>query len=155
MNSPAELLGRQLVKLKQAQRQLSLLSAQAQQQAAAARREEAEGLRASARRTLDCAVLQPETGLSRSLLFDRLRVLAVARAHALEAGHAAGDLDADAAQCEAEEAQQRQRAALQFRKQKKLEHWHHRQRREASRRRELRLYTQQLDELTCRRRSLR
>ncbi|MEN5426493.1 hypothetical protein ABE522_09055 [Stenotrophomonas pennii] len=155
MNSPAELRGRQLVRLKQAQRQLSLLSAQSQQQAAAARREEAAGLRASASETLDRAVLQPETGLSRSLLFDRLRILAVARAHALETGHAAGDLEADAAQCEAAEVQQRQRAALQFRKQKKLEHWHHRQHREASRRRELRLYTLQLDELTCRRRSPR
>lgn len=155
MNSPVERRGRQLVKLKQAQRQLSLLSAQAQQQAAAARRDEAAGLRASAQETLERAVLQPETDLTRSLLFDRLRLLAVARAHALETGYAAGDLDADAAQCEAEEAQQRQRAAMQFRKQKKLEHWHRRQHREATRLREVRLYTQQLDEITCRRRSPR
>lgn len=155
MHSPVELRGRQLLKLKQAQRQLSLLSAQAQHKIAAARREEASALRASASETLGRALLQPETGLSRSLLFDRLRILAVARAHALEAGHSAGDLDADAARCDTEEAAQRQRAALQCRKQKKLEHWHHRQRREASRRRELRLYTQELDELTCRRRSPR
>ena len=155
MNSPADLRGPRLVKLKQAQRQLSLLSAQAQQRAAAARREEAAALRASAEQALDRALLQPEAGLSRSLLFDRLRVLAVARAHALETGHAAGDLEADATRCEAEEAGQRQHAALQYRKQKKLEHWHVQHHRQASRLRELRIYTQQLDEIACRRRSPR
>lgn len=155
MSLLAERRGKQLVRLKQAQRQLSLLSAQAQQRAAAARREEATALRASAQQALDRAVLQPETDLSRSTLFDRLRGVAVVRAHALESGHAAGDLDADAAQFDAHEAEQRQRAALQLRKQKKLEHWQTDQRRDSRRRRELRLHTQQLDEILCRRRSLR
>ncbi len=155
MTSPVERRGLQLVKLKQAQQQLALLAAQAQHRAAAARREEAVALRASAEASLDHAALQPEPGLSRSALFDRLRVLAVARAHALETGHAASDLDAEAAECEALETEQRQRAAAQLRKQKKIEHLQSGQRRETARRRETRLYTQQLDEITCRRRSLR
>lgn len=155
MTLPADLRGPQLVRLKQAQRQLSLLSAQTQQRAAATRREEAAALRASAAQVIERAVLQPESGLSRSLLFDRLRVLAVARAHALETGHVAGELEADATRCEAEEAGHRQRAALQFRKQRKLEHWHRQRHREGCRLRESRLYTQQLDEITCRRRSPR
>lgn len=155
MNSPVERRGLQLVRLKQAQRQLSLLAAQAQQGEAVARREEAAALRASAQQSLDRAVLQAETDLSRSMLFDRLRVLAVARAYALESGHAASDLDADAERFEAHEAEQRQRAALHLRKQKKLEHWQGEQRRESRRRHELRLHTQQLDEITCRRRSPR
>ena len=94
MNSPVDARGLRLTKLKQAQRQLSLLSAQAQQRAAVQRREEAAALRASAEQTLHLATLQPENGLTRSLLFDRLRVLAVARAHALETGHAASDREA-------------------------------------------------------------
>jgi len=155
MHSPADRRGPQLVRLKQAQRQLSLLSAQSQQRAAAAHRDEAAALRASAELALERAILQPEAGLSRSLLFDRLRILAVARAHALETGHAANDLEADAIRCEAEEAGQRQRAALQYRKQKKLEHWHRSRNREERRLLESRRHTQQLDEIACRRRSPR
>ena len=147
--------GPRLVQLKKAQRQLSLLSAQAQHAAASARREEADALRNAAEQALHRAILQPESGLSRSALFDRLRVLAVARAHALESGHAATDLETDAARCDAEGAGQRQRAAVQYRKQKKIEHWHAHYRRQASRLRELRLHTQQLDEISCRRRPSR
>ena len=50
---------------------------------------------------------------------------------------------------------QRERAALQHRKQKKLEHWHAQQRRATNRLRESRLHTQTLDEIACRRRSPR
>lgn len=155
MNSPADARGLRLTKLKQAQRQLALMSAQAQQRAAVQRREEAAALRASAEQTLQLATLQPEDGLTRSLLFDRLRVLAVARAHALETGHAAGDREAEAERCDAAERVQRERAALQHRKQKKLEHWHARQRQATNRLRESRLHTQTLDEIACRRRSPR
>jgi len=142
-----------MVRFKQAQMQMALSAAQGQKQAADARHAEANGLRQSAAETLAGALMQPEQGLSRSLLFDRLRSVAVARAHALEVGHAAGELEAQARLLQQQENELRQVATAHHRKQQKLEKWQSMRVAEATRHRERRRHMQEQEEFPCHRRS--
>jgi len=153
MKSRAEQHGPRMVRFKQAQTQMALSAAQAQKQAADARQAEADGLRQSAAETLAGALMQPEQGLSRSVLFDRLRAVAVVRAHALEVGHAAGELEAQAQSLQQQEIGHRQMAAAHHRKQQKLEQWQSRRVAEATRHRERRRHTQEQEDYPCHRRS--
>lgn len=151
MHSHAEPAARRIARLKQAQQQMQLASAQRQQRQAQAKRADAEQLRASAAQTVAGAQLQPEQDITRQGLYDRLRVLAVARAHAQESTLAAGQLDSEAAECEAAEQQLRVSAQAHQRKQAKLVQWGMRQRRQALRQQDRQQQQQQIEEILCHR----
>lgn len=152
MPSPADHGAKRLLGLKEAQMRIARSGALAQARHAREQRDEALQLRQQAEQTLQAALPKPEQGLSRSALYDRLRALAVARAHALEVEQAAIELDGRAAACDARE-QALQRQALQHqRKKSKLEHWHQLRSREQARVRQQRQQQNQTEDLTCRRR---
>lgn len=155
MTSPADRRAARMARLKQMQAQISVGAAQRERQAALTQRSEAAALRASADATLMRALLPPERGLTRTALFDRLRSVAVVRAHALEVVHSAGELEAAAAGREETAAGLQQAAAAHHRKQKKIEHWHSRLRDAGMRRRERVRHSQELEELSCQRRFTR
>lgn len=155
MTSRAEQHAPRLMRVKQAQARIALSAAQGQSAVATARQAEADALRLSAQSTLDNAQLMPEQDLSRSDLFDRLRSVAVARAHALESAHVAGELDAEVLQLEAGADVLRQAAAVHHRKEKKLEHWHGLRSTQTRQRRERQRHHQEQEEFPCQRRSLR
>jgi len=141
-----------MLRLKQAQAQLALASAHDRQQAAQARSVEAEWLRRSAADTLEQALMQPEQGLTRNALFDRLRAVAVSRAHALEARHAASELEHRARQLQQQNVELLALASACQRKQQKLEHWQSRRIAEAARRRERHRQIQEQEDFPCHRR---
>ena len=155
MNSRNDQRGPRMARLKAVQAQLARSAALVQQQAADARRQEALDLRLSAEETLAGALLPPEQGLTRSTLFDRLRSVAVARAHALESSHAAGELETRAAELQTVAAGHQATAQAHQRKQRKLEHWHARRSEESRRSRERRRHLQELEEFPCHCRSPR
>lgn len=155
MTSRAERHAPRLMRVKHAQARIALAAAQAQHAVAAARQAEAEALRSSAQGTLDNAQLVPEQGLSRSDLYDRLRSVAVARAHALESTHVAGELEAEVRQLETAAEGSRQTAAQHHHKEKKLQHWHALRSAQSRQRRERRRHTQEQEDFACQRRSFR
>ncbi len=149
MHSHSERHAPRMVRLKQAQVQIALAAAQGQQTAAQARRSEADALRRSAQATLERALLAPEQGLSRSDLFDRLRTLAVARAHALETTHLANELETEVRRLEEDALALRQAAAVHQRKQKKLEHWSMQHSTRTRQRRERQRHNQEQEDFPC------
>lgn len=150
--SCAERQGPRMVRLKKAQTQLALTAAHGRKRVADEQRAEAGALSLSAAETLSQALMQPEQGLTRSALFDRLRSVAVSRAHALEARHAAGELEALALQLQQQEQAFRVQAASHQRKQQKLEQWQSRRVAEEMRRRERRRHIQEQEDFPCHRR---
>lgn len=99
----------------------ALLDARDKAGQAAALLERAKGLRDGVG---DGAALQiEEHGLTRATLFDRLRMLAVARAHAIETRRHAATLEASATALQEEEAELRRQAAQHQRKHHKLATW--------------------------------
>ncbi|MGE6332976.1 hypothetical protein [Stenotrophomonas sp. NPDC077659] len=150
MRSRTDRTAHRLLALKAAQMHLARAAAATQAQQGAAQRCEAEALRAQAEDTVAQAIPLPEPGLSRSALYDRLRTLAVARAHALELQQAAGDLDTQAAACEERAQASRQQARAHQRKQSKLDHWQQQQRRAQARRHHQRQYQHHLEDVSCR-----
>lgn len=153
MVSSAERMGRRLLALKQLQQQLAAAAAHRHAQAAQAKREQARALHEAARRTVADALLQSEQELSRSALFERLRLLAVARAYAMEAEQAAQVLEREAAGCEAAGDASRRSAARHRRKHGTLRHWQMRLHAGQVRRDLLRDHLEQLEDVACRCRS--
>jgi len=151
MPSPNEANGKRLIKLKQAQQQMARLQAQAMRRDAEGKRDEAGQLRLQAAQTVRLALPQPEHGLTLATLYTRLRSLAVARAHAVEVGLAAAELESDAAACDAREQAQRCVAVTHQRKQVGLEHWQQVYGLEQSRCRLRRQELQQQEDFSCRR----
>ncbi|GAB3067090.1 hypothetical protein [Stenotrophomonas tumulicola] len=151
MPSPNEANGRRLIKLKQVQQQMARVQAQAQRRDADGKRDEANQLRLQAVQTVQLALPQPEQGLTLAALYTRLRSLAVARAHAVEVGLAAAELEAEAVACDAHEQALRAVAAKHQRKQARFEHWQQVRGRLQSRCRLRRQELQQQEDFPCRR----
>ncbi|MEI2260070.1 hypothetical protein OHC51_03675 [Stenotrophomonas indicatrix] len=103
--------------------QLVLSSARRQRDQASQAREQALAFREQGQQVIAEAMLLPEQSLTRGALYDRLRSLAVARAHALELQHAAGELNLQAGTCDEREREFCQQAAAHQRKKSKLEYW--------------------------------
>lgn len=152
MRSHPENASRRLLTLKHAQQALAHAAAQAELQDAQTKRADAQRLRDDAAATVDAAMPSPEGGLTRSMLYDRLRTLAVARAHALETIHAAMELEENAGQCETRARELKAIALVHQRKYAKLDVWQSRHRCERARNRERRYRNQQQEDLACRRR---
>jgi len=150
MPSHDERSTRRLLTLKDAQMRMARAGAQAQARHAQQQRHEAAELREQAQTTVDQAVLPPEQGLSRVDLYDRLRALAVARAHAMELEQSAGELDQQAQQCDAQQQALQQQAQQHHRKKTKLDHWHRLYRQTQVQTRLRRQQQQNVEDLTCR-----
>lgn len=117
---------------------------------AADHEQQAQGLRTQADLQLQQAQLGEEHGLDRQRLFDRLRTVAIARAHVLECDLRANDLRQQAAQAREREAELRQAAAQQQSRARRLQAVGERfeqKRRQAQRRRHERTIQ---EEYTCR-----
>lgn len=122
------------------------LHAQAQQM-----RLKAQGLRESARQTVEAGIPLPEQGLGRNALFERLRLLAVARAHGMELAQHAAELEHQAKGLDGQEAEHRKVARAHQRKHAKLEHWQGQQRRHQRHLRDHQQTLELLEEAACRR----
>ncbi len=149
----AERRATHLLQMKRLQVRLRSLACTAATTQAQQLHAEAESLRTSARTTVQASIPLPEQGLGRAALFERLRLLAVARAHALELTQRASELDQQARAHDATAQDHRRAAGLSQRKANKLEHWQQRQRRLQQRRRDHRHHLELLEEAACRRRS--
>jgi hypothetical protein len=117
---------------------------------AARHEQQAQGLRTQADLQLHQAQLGEELGLDRQRLFDRLRTVAIARAHVLECDLRANDLQQQAAQAREREHELRQVAAQQHSRARRLQAVGMRSeqiRRQAQRRRHERTIQ---EEYTCR-----
>lgn len=93
----------------------------AQSAAAAAHDDEASALRTQANARLLDAQVGQALGIDRQRLFDRLRAVAVARAHVLECDLRARDLQAQAELARQQESELRQRAAQQQSRARRLD----------------------------------
>ncbi|MGH8036353.1 MAG: hypothetical protein ACREPC_13830 [Stenotrophomonas sp.] len=117
---------------------------------AADHEQQAHGLRTQADLQLREAQLGEEHGLDRQRLFDRLRTVAIARAHVLECDLRASDLQQQAAQAREREHELRQAAIQQQSRARRLQAVGERieqKRRQAQRRRHERTIQ---EEYTCR-----
>lgn len=139
-----------LLSLKDAQMRMARADAQAQARHALHHRSESTVLREQARATVDQSVLLPEPGLSRTDLYDRLRALAVARAHAMELELSAGELDQQAQRRDAQQQVLQHQAQQHQRKRTKLDHWHRHHCQAQAQLRLRRLQQQHLEDMTCR-----
>lgn len=150
MRSSTDRNASRLLELKVAQVRMARAAAIEQERQGAHRRHQADALRRQALETVERAIPLPEQGLTRTTLYDRLRTLAVARAHALELQQTAGELEGEASAC-AEQAQELTRQARAHqRKQSKLDHWQQRERQAQARQRQQRQYQHQLEDVSCR-----
>lgn len=114
---------RALLHLKQHQWRTGVHQANLQRDQAQSQRQEAKRLRQEARQALAEADYVPEWGLARAQLYERLRQVAVARAHGLETGLQARQLDQDATKLEQAATQLRQTAASCQRKHEQIQRW--------------------------------
>lgn len=138
-----------LVQLKRTQAALAKAGAAEQARQAHDKRAEANALRQQGIAVVEGALLLPEQGLTRGALFDRLRTLAVARAHAMELEHAATELEQQASYCQGVQRELARQALAHQRKHDKLEHW--RMRASQARSVHMQLHQQQhVQEMTCR-----
>jgi len=150
MPSSPEPGARRLLGLKQAQMRLARAAALVQRQQALDCRDQADALRSQAEQMVDRAVPLPEAGLSRTTLYDRLRTLAVARAHALELQHRAGELEAQAQACDTQRTALQEQALAHQRKHSKLDCWHQRERQMHTQQRLRRQHHHLLEDISCR-----
>ena len=81
MRSSTDRNASRLLELKVAQVRMARAAAIEQERQGAHRRRQADALRRQALETVERAIPLPEQGLTRTTLYDRLRTLAVARAH--------------------------------------------------------------------------
>jgi len=95
--------------------------ARAQADQAAQREADARALRSEADERLQQAQLGEEHGLDRQRLFDRLRGVAIARAHVLECALRADHLQEEAAAAQEQERQLRQDAAVHHSRARRLQ----------------------------------
>lgn len=114
---------RRLLQLKQQRMQAAAAEACREQAAAHAHEQEAQVLRRIADEALLAAVPVVEYGLDRRGLYERLRILSVSRAHALETSHQAISLQQQASACQQRADAQRAQAQLLERKRRKLDRW--------------------------------
>ncbi|MFI8718495.1 hypothetical protein ACIGHF_11545 [Stenotrophomonas sp. NPDC077464] len=138
MRSPADPAQLATLLTHRAQRLRGEARGQAEQ--AAQHETEARSLRGEADEKLQQAQLGEEHGLDRQTLFERLRGVAIARAHVLECGLRAEHLLEQAAAAQAQEQQLRQAAAAHHSRARRLEavgsHIHQRLRQARQRRQE-------------------
>ena len=149
MRSPSD--ARRVCELKRRQAASALAGARELASQRQARLDEARSLREDSQQALVDAMPMEEQGLTRRALYDRLRTLAVARAHALESGHHATSLEAAAADCHEAERAQRHRAAVHEGKRRKIDEWLRRATRERLQRLEQRNEQEVQEEYACRR----
>ena len=114
---------RRLLQLKQQRMQAAAAEACREQAAAHAHAQQAQALREVADVALLAAVPVVEYGLDRRGLYERLRILSVSRAHALETAHQASSLQQQAGACQQRADAQRAQAQLLDRKRRKLDRW--------------------------------
>jgi hypothetical protein len=132
----------------QAEREQS--TAREHNDAAAAAQREADALRATAAACVDDAIVKQELGLDRAALFDRLRTLAVARAHVLESQHRAGELTQQAAHSREQAFAALRLAAEHRRRSNKMDEWLTRQQRTLRRSAERRADWETQEDYACR-----
>jgi hypothetical protein len=135
---------------KRVQAEQSLADAREHAAVASAKQREAEDLRRASAQLLDEAVVTQEYGLTRAQLFNRLRALAVARAHVLESNHRADVLDTEAAQSSRLEIELKAKSAEHRRKQQKIAEWSRRTTRELVLKLERRAERDIQEEYACR-----
>lgn len=150
MRSHADRGVHRLLTLKEAQMRMARSAALAQAQHALDKRNEAAALREQAHVAVDGAVPLPEQGLTRIGLYDRLRTLAVARAHALEMEQSAGELEVQATACDTQQRAFQTQALEHQRKQSKLDHWHRLHNQAQARVRLQRQQQQHVEDMSCR-----
>jgi hypothetical protein len=150
MRSPSD--ARRICELKRRQAASALTHARELASQRQARLDEARLLREHSQQALVDAMPMEEQGLSRRSLYDRLRTLAVARAHALESGHHATSLEVAAAECHEAERMQRHRAVVHEGKRRKIDEWLRRTMRERMLRFERRNEQEVQEEYACRHR---
>lgn len=114
---------RRLLQLKQQRVQAAAAEARREQAAAHAHGQQAQALRLLADEALLAAVPVVEYGLDRRGLYERLRILSVSRAHALETSHQASSLQQQADACQQRADAQRAHAQVLERKRRKLDRW--------------------------------
>jgi hypothetical protein len=142
-------LGR-LGERKRFQAEQALAAANEHAATANAKQNEAQDLRLAAARLLDEAVVIHEHGMTRDQLFNRLRTLAVSRAHVLESNHRADVLDTEAAQSFKLEAELKRQSSEYRRKGQKIAEWKRRQTRELALKAHRRAEQETQEEYACR-----
>ncbi|HEY9132745.1 MAG TPA: hypothetical protein VIM98_13380 [Dyella sp.] len=137
---------------KRAQAEREQATAREHGEAAARAQHEADTLRAAAAACVDDAIVTHELGLDRAALFDRLRTLAVARAHVLESQHRVGELSQQAAHSREQAAVSLRLAVEHRRRSNKLDEWLSRQQRKRRQSAERRAEWETQEDYACRRR---